>query len=96
MLRSDDYELPDFLDRKFQYPLLDVQEKRIDNDFVYHAPKVGQPERYETIRFFAKVLAKFFCRLCPPSRELSLALTKLEEAVFWANAAIARNEPNEP
>jgi hypothetical protein len=30
--------------------------------------------------------------LCPGSRELSLAITKLEEAVFWANAAIARNE----
>ena len=29
---------------------------------------------------------------CPDSRELSVALTKLEEAVMWANAAIARNE----
>ena len=25
-----------------------------------------------------------------PSREQSLAITKLEEAMFWANAAIAR------
>ncbi|WP_419715896.1 DUF7681 family protein [Bacillus cereus] len=25
------------------------------------------------------------------SREKSLALTKLEEAVFWGNASIARN-----
>lgn len=32
--------------------------------------------------------------ICPDSRELSTALTKLEEAVFWANAAIARNEKN--
>lgn len=29
--------------------------------------------------------------LVPPSREKSLALTKLEEAAFWANAAIARS-----
>ena len=29
---------------------------------------------------------------CPDSRELSLALTNLEQAVFWANASIARNE----
>lgn len=29
---------------------------------------------------------------CKGSREYSLAITKLEEAVMWANAAIARNE----
>lgn len=28
----------------------------------------------------------------PPSRELSLALTKLEECCYWAIAAIARNQ----
>jgi hypothetical protein len=27
----------------------------------------------------------------PSTREQSLAVTKLEEAMFWANAAIARN-----
>jgi hypothetical protein len=31
----------------------------------------------------------------PPSREQSLAITKLEEAMFWANAAVARGDgPN--
>jgi hypothetical protein len=28
---------------------------------------------------------------CPDSREKSLAMTNLEQAVMWANAAIARN-----
>lgn len=28
----------------------------------------------------------------PPGRELSLALTKLEELCFWSIAAIARNQ----
>lgn len=30
--------------------------------------------------------------LTPKSREQSTALTNLDQVVFWANAAIARNE----
>lgn len=29
-------------------------------------------------------------RLCPESRERSLALTKLEESSFWVNACLSR------
>jgi len=64
----------------------------MNNNFSYHAPKEGQAEKYEGIRADAKALAYKLTNFCPPSRELSLALTKLEEAVMWANAAIARNE----
>lgn len=64
----------------------------IENNFSYHAPKEGQPVMYEQIRSQAKELAYIFNGLCPLSRERSVALTKLEEAVFWANASIARNE----
>lgn len=64
----------------------------IERNFTYHAPKKGQPERYETIREIAKGFAMFIDENCPDSREKSLALTKLEESVMWANASIARNE----
>lgn len=60
--------------------------------FTYHPPKAGQAARYESIRHRAKELAVYLSNATPPSREQALALTKLEEAVFWANAAIARNE----
>lgn len=60
--------------------------------FVYHVPKDDQPERYQRIRTAAGELAHLLITNCPKSRELSLALTKLEEAIFWANASIARNE----
>lgn len=58
--------------------------------FTYHPPKEGQPLTYEQIRDTAKSFAMLLAGLCPESRERSLALTKLEEVVFWANASIAR------
>ena len=64
----------------------------IDNVFTYHKPKEGQPEKYVRIRSMAKELALLIDEVCPCSREQSLAFTKLEECVMWANASIARNE----
>lgn len=65
---------------------------QIANLFTYHAPKDDQPERYVKIRDEAKALAYTIVQNTPPSREQSVALTWLEGAIFWANAAIARNE----
>ena len=59
--------------------------------FTYHAPKEGQPAKYEKIRDEAYKLALLIDYNCPESREKSLAITKLEEVVMWANAAIARH-----
>lgn len=60
--------------------------------FTYYAPKEGQVERYEEIRAKGMLFALEVLGSCPESREKSLAMTKIEEAVMWANAAIARNE----
>ncbi|MGN7360036.1 Acb2/Tad1 domain-containing protein [Paenibacillus sp. SAF-054] len=65
--------------------------QQIENNFKYHAPKEGQPEKYEALRNLAKGMATAIDELCPNSREKSLAMTNLEQAVMWANAAIARN-----
>ena len=64
----------------------------IERNFSYHAPKDDQLERYQRIREKAKLLAAYIDEKCPDSREKSLAFTKIEEAVMWANASIARNE----
>jgi hypothetical protein len=69
-----------------------MQIDDIERNFTYHAPKADQPERYVYLREKAKALAMDFVSKCPDSRERSLALTKLEEAIFWANASIARHE----
>jgi hypothetical protein len=69
-----------------------ADQEYLDRAFHYHAPKDDQPERYAALRAQARALALDIFQFCPPSRERSLALTNLEQAVMWANAAIARNE----
>lgn len=64
----------------------------LENRFTYHPPKDDQQIRYEMIRDRALNFAEFIDEKCPDSREKSLALTHLENAVMWANASIARNE----
>lgn len=65
--------------------------ERIEASFTFHAPKADQAGHYQKIRQAAKSLAMLMVELCPDRRERSLALTKLEECVMWANAAIARH-----
>lgn len=62
------------------------------NRFTYHPPKGDQATRYSEIREQALKFAEYLNYKVEDSRELSLAITHLEETVFWANAAIARNE----
>ena len=64
----------------------------LENRFTYHKPFGTQPGRYELLRESAKQLAELIIETTPASREQSLAITHLEEVVFWANSAIARNE----
>jgi hypothetical protein len=67
----------------------------VERNFTYHPPFGNQTERYKFIRDQARALARTIIELTPASREQSIALTKLEESVMWANAAIARNETEE-
>lgn len=76
--------VPDYSDR--------ASNAGIERNFTYCPPLPTQPPRYNAMRSDAMKLALLVNRCCPPSRERSLALTKLEEAIMWANAAIARNE----
>ncbi len=66
---------------------------QINNNFTYHPPKgPEQVKKYEDMRESCKALALEIVEKTPASREQSLALTNLEQVMFWANAAIARNE----
>ena len=59
--------------------------------FTHHPPRSeAELSFYEANREAALDRARWLESLLPPSRELSLALTKLEEFVMWSNAAVAR------
>jgi hypothetical protein len=88
-LRNDD---PYPEERTMIYEPSDDQRKDLDNRFTYHQPKETQGDRYVFLREHARALAEDIVCCAPPSREQALALTNLEQAIFWANAAIARHE----
>jgi hypothetical protein len=74
------------------YPMNAADVVKIENSFTYHSPKDDQPERYGTLRELAKTLAMTIHSAVPPGRERALAITKLEEAIMWANKGIACGE----
>lgn len=64
----------------------------IDNRFAYHKPPDEDTARlHGVVRNLTGEVAREFHSILPEGREKSLAITKLEEAMFWANAAIARS-----
>lgn len=64
----------------------------INNRFTYYKPETLQIAKYNKLRDDAKDFALMLNDACPDSREKSIAITKLEECIMWANAAIARNK----
>ena len=74
------------------YPLTYERRKDLKRRFTHHPPKGAQPERYLRIRARTLSLARLIAVEAPEGREKDLAFTRLEEASFWANAAIARGE----
>jgi hypothetical protein len=60
--------------------------------FAYHPPSRDDVrQNHELVRAECYRLAQILDAL-PDGREKALALTKIEEVMFWANAAIARNQ----
>jgi hypothetical protein len=63
--------------------------------FSYHTPTADQLPKYAELRAVASGFAHLVAALVPPGREQALAITKIEEAVMFANAGIARQPAKE-
>ena len=69
-----------------------MDSAEIAKRFTYQPPKPERQADFKAIRQDAWQLAETVLAHTPASREQSLAITAIEEAVMWANAAIARNQ----
>ena len=63
----------------------------IDKDFKSYIFNSDQIGKSDALRAEGKLLALLIYNSCPSSAEMTTAIRKVEEAVFWANAAIARH-----
>ena len=64
----------------------------IEARFRHYKPKNDSVvEDHVELRALLKTVALDAIACVPPGRERSLMLTKLEEAMFWGNAGIARS-----
>lgn len=73
--------------------------EEITNRFTYHPPRNHREiAEHQLVRSTLEEVAQALVGVTPASREQSLMLTHLEQAMMYANAALARNrpEPNYP
>lgn len=68
-----------------------TQSSEIKHRFNYHPPTAEKVLEHSTLREVCEELAHHINEFLPDGREKAVALTKVEEVMFWGNAAIARS-----
>lgn len=61
----------------------------IENMFGYHRATAESAPQHHQVRESIKTLAHHFNSILPEGRDKALCMTKLQEAMHWANSAIA-------
>lgn len=69
-----------------------MKDGELQRRFEYHAPDARKAAKHQLLRGLFMDTASVIEEQCPEGREKSLAITKLEESLMWANAAIARGD----
>jgi len=68
----------------------------IESRFSFHPGTATTGPKHDEVRRKMRLLALWVLDDVPESRERSLALTALQEAMMWCNAAIAIHTEDEP
>lgn len=71
-----------------------LTESELRNRFRFHPAGPERGAQHQVVRDAMAKAAEVVVSYVPPGREQALALTKLEEAMMWANAGIARQPPD--
>lgn len=76
-------------------PATGIAEAELTARFDHHPPANGDvADTHAKVRDLIKRAARGLGRITESGREQSLMLTALEEATYWANAAVARHHPD--
>jgi hypothetical protein len=70
-----------------------MTKEDVDKIFVYHPPSEQQAELYAELRETARAFALAVLQWTPGSGEQTLAIRHIQQAVMFANAAIAIHTP---
>ena len=63
----------------------------IVRNMVNHAPDRQTQKQMENLRYHYHLTVREMQKILPESRERSLAMTKMEEALMWSMASLARD-----
>lgn len=66
----------------------------IDKPYAYHKPSPKAQKAITELREMFSTVEETLKRVCPQSRQLSMAITKNEEAAMWAIKAVVFNDPD--
>lgn len=78
------------MDEEMQRQLIDWE---IDQRFSFHPATDETRAQHERARFILRGAAIQINKVIPAGREAAVVMTKLEEALMWANKAIAMQDP---
>lgn len=68
-----------------------MEASDIANRFNFHPADSNKAVQHDDLRSACWNLATYLNDSLPEGREKSLAITHLEEVMFWGNASLARN-----